>query len=93
MAILTTISGVPLFSTIEEALAWGSSRGLSGYHIHNFQGQVGYMGGATHQQASGTPINTNLPQQEVVRTQASIRQPQSQQVNRTSSSGGGGGGY
>jgi hypothetical protein len=33
------------------------------------------------------------PQQEVVRTQASIRQPQSQQVNRTSSSGGGGGGY
>jgi hypothetical protein len=46
--ILTTIDGMPLFSTIQEALAWAASNGLSGYHMHQYQGQTGYMGGATH---------------------------------------------
>jgi len=61
MAVLTTIAGVPLFSTIQEALAWANQRGLSGYHIHNWQGQQGYMGGTNHQQATGFPLNTNAP--------------------------------
>jgi hypothetical protein len=61
MAILTTIAGIPLFSTIEEALAWARANGLSGYHVHNWQGQQGYMGGANHQQATGMPLNTNAP--------------------------------
>jgi hypothetical protein len=61
MAVLTTIAGVPLFSTIQEALAWARANGLSGYHIHNWQGQQGYMGGTNHQQATGMPLNTNAP--------------------------------
>ena len=62
MAILTTLGGVPLFTTLQEALAWARSRGLNGYHIHNWQGQRGYMGGATHLQATGMPANSNAPQ-------------------------------
>ena len=46
--ILTTIDGIPLFSTVAEALAWASSNGVSGYHIHIYQGQTGYMGGYSH---------------------------------------------
>ena len=46
--ILTTIDGIPLFSTIAEALSWASSNGLTGYHIHIYQGQTGYMGGYSH---------------------------------------------
>ena len=61
MAILTTIAGVPLFSTVQEALNWASSRGLSGYHTHSHQGQVGYMGGANHLEATGMPVNSNAP--------------------------------
>ena len=61
MAILTTIAGVPLFSTVQEALAWAASRGLNGYHTHSHQGTVGYMGGANHLQATGLPLNSNAP--------------------------------
>jgi len=50
MAILTTIDGIPLYST--EALAYAAANGLTGFHTHNYQGQIGYMGGATHGQAA-----------------------------------------
>ena len=46
--ILTSIDGVPLYSTIQEAVQWASSRGLTGYHTHVYQGQTGYMGGSSH---------------------------------------------
>lgn len=49
--ILTTIDGIPLYSTVEEALQWASNRGLTGYHTHNYQGQTGYMGGVSHSNA------------------------------------------
>ena len=48
MSVLTTIAGIPLFTTIQEALAWAAANGLSGYHTHNFQNQTGYMGGTSH---------------------------------------------
>ena len=51
MAILTVIDGVPLYTTSREALDWADSRGLTGYHTHVFDGQTGYMGGTSHQQA------------------------------------------
>ena len=79
MAILTTIAGVPLFTTIQEALDWAAANNLSGYHIHNYQGQQGYMGGANHLEATGMPINSNAPT--------------TNQSTSSSSSGSGGGGY
>ena len=51
--ILTTIDGIPLYSTVEEALQWAASRDLTGYHTHDYQGQVGYMGGFDHSNARG----------------------------------------
>tara|TARA_Y100001937_G_scaffold1618_1_gene2109 strand:+ start:664 stop:870 length:207 start_codon:yes stop_codon:yes gene_type:complete len=52
MSLLTNINGVPLYSTIQEALNWAASKGLSGYHTHQYQGQTGYMGGINHNQAT-----------------------------------------
>tara|TARA_R100000541_G_scaffold45362_3_gene52383 strand:+ start:4443 stop:4676 length:234 start_codon:yes stop_codon:yes gene_type:complete len=51
MAVITTIDGIPLYTTIQEALQYAATNGLSGYHTHTYQGQTGYMGGATHDQA------------------------------------------
>ena len=51
MSILTLMFGIPLYSTQEEALAWASANGIGGYHTHNFQGQIGYMGGVSHSAA------------------------------------------
>ena len=66
MAVLTTIDGIPLYSTIQEALDYAAANGLSGYHTHTYQGQIGYMGGATHDQAVDD-LNT-LPQNQVTVT-------------------------
>ena len=49
MGVMTTIDGIPLYSTVQEALAWGISNGLTGYHQHIYKEQVGYMGGETHE--------------------------------------------
>jgi len=89
MAIIGTIAGIPLFTTIQEALAWAAANGLSGYHTHSLQGQVGYMGGANHQQATGMPLNTNAPPQTPQAPQA----PSTPSSSSGSSGGGGGGGY
>jgi len=48
MPVLTTIDGIPLYSTVNEALDYANENGLSGYHTHTFNGQIGYMGGQTH---------------------------------------------
>jgi len=61
MSVLTTIAGVPLFSTVQEATSWAVINNCSGYHVHNFQGQTGFMGCANHLQASGMPLNSNAP--------------------------------
>ena len=54
MSVLTTIDGLPLFSSSDEALAWGQVNGFSGYHTHNYQGAIGYMSGDNHEQAIST---------------------------------------
>ena len=51
MTFLTNISGMPLFSTVSEALEWGVNNGLKGYHTHRYKKQIGYMAGYTHGQA------------------------------------------
>ena len=83
MALLTRINNRPLYSTIQEAVAWGASRGLTGTHTHQYQGQTGYMGGATHDQAlnvNENNINTNTTPSP------------SPNIPSPSGSGGGGGG-
>ena len=49
--ILTTIDGIPLYSTPQEAIDWASQNNVQGYHTHMYQGQMGYMGGASHASA------------------------------------------
>jgi len=85
MSIIGNIAGVPLFTTIQEALDWALSMGLNGYHMHNLNGKQGYMGGANHQQAAGTSITLNpVPSMSVSSGSSS---------GGSSGSGSGGGGY
>ena len=53
--ILTSIDGVPLFATLDAALAYGESVGLEGYHTHMYRGRFGFMAGSTHSEATGIP--------------------------------------
>jgi len=76
--ILTTIDGIPLYSTPQEAISWGAQNNVQGYHTHAYQGQTGYMGGATHASAVSSLTAPNI-----------TPTPSTQ----TTSSGGGGGGY
>ena len=80
MSVVTYINKIPLFSTIQEALQWGTNRNLTGYHTHTFNGQVGYMGGATHSNAT-------------TQSTSSTTISSSGSSSSSSSGGGGGGGY
>ena len=89
MALITSISGVPLYSSIQEALNWGAARGLDGYHTHIFQDKLGYMGGATHSEVSVVVARRPVTAQQAVTRrvvpQVNIPQPQvvqPQQVQR-----------
>ena len=82
MAIIGSVDGIPLFATPREAVQWANSKGLSGFHTHNYQGQVSYMGGANHSIALDNLRNTST--QQTTRTSTS---------STSSSSSGGGGGY
>ena len=81
--MLTTIDGIPLFSTVAEAQDWASSYGISGYHTHNYQGQTGYMGGANHTQIVRSIISINN----------NNTTPTTSSTPSSSSSNSGGGGY
>ena len=48
MSLITLIDNLPLYSKIEDAIAWGESLGINGTHTHSFQGQTGYMAGSNH---------------------------------------------
>ena len=100
MSVIGNISGVPLFTTIQEALAWAQARGLSGYHRHTLAGVQGYMGGVNHQQASN-PQTTVMPPvvaviaQPVINTTLQVAQLSVNEfpVAQGGGGGGGGGGY
>jgi hypothetical protein len=57
MAILTKIGGIPLFTSVGEALAWAKANFMQGYHTHTYRGKVGYMGGKTHSRAINQRYN------------------------------------
>ena len=86
--ILTTIDGIPLYSTIAEALQWAQSRNLNGYHTHTYLGTIGYMGGFTHNTATVANITTLSTPQNTSTSSSS-----SSSSSGSSSGGGGGGGY
>jgi len=48
VSFIGKIDGVPLYSTIIEAVVFGSQFGLQGYHEHTLKGVRGYMGGVDH---------------------------------------------
>ena len=62
MAILTEIDCIPLYTSKEAALSWGKKHGLSGYHVHVFGGQIGYMGGINHSEANKRLIKATREQ-------------------------------
>ena len=88
MSLITHIDGVPLYSTIAEAVLWGRQYNLTGYHTHNVLGQVGYMGGTNHQQIVQAMRRgvVNVLQPTQIRTVTA----QSLPTNTGGSSGGGG---
>ena len=67
MSILTRVDGIPVFTEQSRAAMWGQQYNLNGTHIHTFQGQTGYMAGASHSAAvaavTGGVINpiTTIP--------------------------------
>ena len=68
MSLLTLIDQVPLYSTIEEALIWGTQyNNMTGYHTHVYNGVTGYMPGENHEQITsalaGGIVNFLTPQQ------------------------------
>jgi len=48
MPIVQNIDGIPAYTTIQEALNWGSQYGIITYHTHLIAGEVAYMAGSTH---------------------------------------------
>ena len=91
MSILTSIDGIPLFSSIQEALDWAASKGLQGYHTHIHNNQVGYMGGFDHNNAV-TGSEESDPDMPTYITPTTT-QSSSPSSNSGGSSGGTGGGY
>ena len=92
MSLITSIDGVPLYTTIEEAELWGSQYNLTGYHTHTILGQVGYMGGIDHAtiiNAMQQGVQNTLTSQQIQNVQTRTTRT----FTRTYTSGGGGGGY
>ena len=96
MSVLTTINGIPLFSTLQEAMAWAVGNNVSGYHTHTYEGQTGYMGGATHGAAASSAQGLNGSNQNSSQNTPMPNIPPSYNSGGgggSSSGGGGGGGY
>ena len=108
MSLLTNIAGVPLYSTIQEALAWAKVNGLYGYHLHTWRSLQGYMGGVNHLQATKPSTNLTAPTQQNQQptitiptviiptvTRPTVTTPiiTAPSIDLTTPGGGGGGGY
>jgi len=48
MSILKRMNGIPVYTNINEALEWGRSNNMLGYHVHKHMSVTGYMGGRNH---------------------------------------------
>ena len=74
MALLTRINGIPLYSTVNEALAYAEAQNLQGYHTHRYKNIVGYMGGVTHEKSK--PSSGNLIAAQSTRAMQPVQQTQ-----------------
>ena len=61
MALAQNIDGVPAYTTIAEALAWGNQFGVTSYHTHLVSGQVVYMAGSNHDEVTSAARAGNPP--------------------------------
>ena len=102
MALLTTIDGIPLYTTIQEAIGWAANSGLNGYHQHTYKEQLGYMGGTSHAAAVQGPVAISTPISIPTPVSTPVSTPASTTTTTTTTSGtgysgsgstGGGGGY
>ena len=90
---ITTIDGIPLFATVEQALAYGATAGLEGYHTHMYRGRLGFMAGASHGLATGEYSGTGSPGTDVSYSDSdseTYTPPGGSGGGGTSTSGGGG---
>jgi hypothetical protein len=76
MSLMTTIDGIPLYTTKKEALNWAISNGIRGYHKHVFRNKTGYMGGVNHAEISNA-IKNNVNIQVIQTGTNQDRQQQS----------------
>ena len=83
MALIDTIDGIPAYSTIQEALNWGSQYNITTYHTHLIAGEIVYMAGATH--ADITAANLNVVTNPL--TPSQVRRASRSNVTTTFSSG------
>jgi len=91
MSLITHIDGVPLYTTLAEALLWARQYNLTGYHTHNVLGQIGYMGGSDH--ATITAAMRRGVVNPMQATELRSVTNQSLPTQSTSSSSSSGGGY
>ena len=94
--ILTTIDGIPLYSTTVEAVAHANRIGLQGYHEHTFGVRVGYMPGVNHNEISRVSPSlpsTIQPQSSAPDIQTTTTTPTTPAPTNTGGSSSGGGGY
>jgi len=78
MALLTRINGIPLYSTVNEALAYADAERIQGYHTHRYKNIVGYMGGVNHEQSKQSSGSISTQQQQQITAQQQL--PQSLQT-------------
>ena len=95
---MTTIDGIPLYTTEQEAVSWALNNGLTGHHQHVYKEQIGYMGGESHEIAMQGPVT--IPTPIPVPTPITITPPEEglniattvTTTTTTTTTGGGGGG-
>ena len=92
MSVLTVIDGIPLFTTIDQALAWGQNYNIVGYHTHSYQGQIGYMSGTNHAVITQALQALGIIQPTADQANTIVNIPQASSGS-SGGTGGGGGGY
>ena len=93
--ILTIIDGIPLYSTLAEAIQWGRRNNLTGYHLHKHKGRTGYMAGENHgiftnvqrtNNVDPTPVPLPPQQQQQIQRRVANNQPIPQPITQSNTS-------